>query len=132
MSTGRTSTVPMAPARPASSSIRSPLMKLKPAFTAYLRTVRTPVRSRARMAGMFSEYWSASRTSTGPRSIESASLGAHPAPNGVVMSSRTVPAVRAPVSKPVAYTMGFQAEPGWRRPWPAWSYFESNLGEALR
>ena len=72
MSSGRTSTVPSAPARLAWSSILLlPPRNVKPAFTAYFRTVSEPTRWRARMAGMLSDCWMASRTRTSPRYVPS-------------------------------------------------------------
>ena len=79
------------------------------------------------MAGTLSEYWKAFRTSTGPRSSWSASRGVQPFPNWVVMSSRRLPGVSRRVSNALAYTIGFQADPGWRVPSPAASYFGSNF-----
>ena len=77
---------------------------------------------------MLSDIWSASRTRTGPRSSWSASFGAQSAAgaNSVVMSSSSEPGVRARRSNAVAYTIGFQAEPGCRVPTPAASYFGLN------
>jgi hypothetical protein len=43
------------------------------------------------------------------------------------MSSRRLPGVSFFASKALAYTIGFQADPGWRAPSPAASYFGSNL-----
>ena len=47
-----------------------------PIASARLATALLPTRSSARIAGMFSDCWSASRTRTGPRSRRSASRGA--------------------------------------------------------
>ncbi len=54
------------------------------------------------MAGMFSEYWSALRTSTGPRSSRSALRGVHLLLILVVISMSRDPGVIRRVSKPVA------------------------------
>ena len=76
-SSGRTSTVPSAPASPACRNASRPPVKRSPSASAVLSaTASLPTRSRARMAGMLSEYWSALRTRTGPRSSWSASRGA--------------------------------------------------------
>ena len=49
-----------------------------PSFVARSATASLPTRWSARIAGMLSEYWSALRTRTGPRSSWSASRGVQP------------------------------------------------------
>ena len=87
-----------------------------------------PVRSSARMAGTLSDCCSASRTRIGPGPLGVAFLGTQPAPKGVVISSRTEAAVSRPVSMPLAYTIGFQEDPGWRLAMPQWSICGSSFG----
>ncbi len=86
------------------------------------------------MAGMLSEYWSALRTSTGPRSSWSASRGAQSsrALNSVVTSSSRLPGVSRFESNALAYRIGLNAEPGWRAPSPAASNFGENFRLVMR
>src|SRR4029079_8085805 len=128
-SSGRTSTVPSAPARQSCRNAPLPPAKRILIFSAVMATRSLPTRWSARIAGMFSEYWSALRTRTGPRSSWSASRGAQswPRSNSVVTSSRRLPGVSRLASNALAYRTGFHAEPGCRAPSPATSYLGSNL-----
>ena len=61
-----TSTVPSAAARPACLNSFVPPAKRIPNFVARAEIASVPTRWNARIAGTFSEYWSAFRTRTGP------------------------------------------------------------------
>ena len=79
-----------------------PPVKRMPNFVARAATAWLPTRWRARIATTLSEYWSALRTRTGPRSSWSASLGVQLFPNGVAMSRRRLPGVSCLASNALA------------------------------
>ena len=68
----------------------------------------------ALLTGMLSEYFSASRTRTGPRSRLSALGGLKPSAMLVRTSMNIVAGLMTPYSKPVAYVIGLKADPDWR------------------
>ncbi len=131
-SSGRTSTVPIAPARPACRNAFLPPANRRPIRSAVSATAWLPTRWSVRIAGMLSDIWSAFRTRTGPRSSWSASRGAQRArgANVVVMSRSREPGVSFLRSNAVAYRTGLKAEPGWRVPSPAASNLGLNRREA--
>ncbi len=75
------------------------------------------------LTGTLSEYFSASRTRTGPRSLLSALGGLKPLAMSVRTSMTMVAGLITPDSKPAAYVIGLKADPDCRKAWPMTSNF---------
>ena len=84
-----------------------------PSRSAMLTTLSVPMSCCALATGMLSEYFSASRTRTGPARgcPRSDPVAVH---DLALTSMNIVAGVMTPDSKPAAYVIGLKADPDWR------------------